>query len=342
MNLNRIIFPEIILGRRGNPEVIKTYKTFMKQIFKRWDESAGREKWLIPAVKDPFTGRPDENLANHHLLSKVFKEKNGKTYYLNKDFAVALSKIDREIPVDILPRNFIGYIQFADGALCDDTGEVDGALVWISTLGEIGYGSEPGYTSEDLAISISYGNRSIDPETGPPTVCKFASVLRKLSTMEDLYDLTEHKDESYLSNPSALSLIKGPKNLGGSVKDLRLPVLRAILNAVIYVHSADPELEKLAPLKDFTNTKRAELKKKHSVHNNLTVPVTLLHWNYHSETIYSMDQTIVSAHLRWQRCGVGLSQVKLILIKEHARKFKNTVSSLGLTTQQSIMEEAAV
>jgi hypothetical protein len=34
-----------------------------------------------------------------------------------------------------------------------------------------------------------------------------------------------------------------------------------------------------------------------------------------------VDGCVVRSHYRWQPCGVGRSQVKLILVKEHERHF---------------------
>lgn len=342
MHLNRVIMPEIVLGRRGHPQVIEAYKHFMKGIHKVWNEEEKIHKWLIPAVSDRTTGAPDANLANHHLMCRLFRDNNGKVYYIGKDFAQALSKFDREIPIDTLPKKFYGYIQFAEGALQDDSGFVDGAFVTIATLEDMGYSKEEGDLDSDLGISISYGNLGKDPSMGSPTACKFASVLKRLHTVEHLYDSTAHVDDQ-ISQELVASLIKGAKQPAERtekiIKDLRLPVIRAIINTIVYIHSADPDLEKLAPLDQFSNKKRSEVRKTQSVENHLSVPVTLVGWKYHAANAYTVDQTKVSAHMRWQRCGVKNSQVKLIFINEHIRRYRKetqdeepTDQSSGLTT----------
>ena len=171
-------------------------------------------------------------------MCRLFRDNNGKVYYIGKDFAQALSKFDREIPIDTLPKKFYGYIQFAEGALQDDSGFVDGAFVAVATLEEMGYGKEEGDLDSDLGISISHGNLGKDPALGSPTACKFASVLKRLHTIESLYDSTDHVDD-HISQELVADLIKGtnqlPEKSQKIVKDLRLPVIRAIINTIVYI-----------------------------------------------------------------------------------------------------------
>lgn len=99
----------------------------------------------------------------------------------------------------------------------------------------------------------------------------------------------------------------------------RAGVFRAVFNAILYLHSQDAELEKTYPFSK-TSFSKTQQKKRRILTTDCMIPVTFIHRGYH-EKHYSKDSTFVQSHLRWQRCGVGLSQVKLVWVREHERTF---------------------
>ena len=199
--------------------------------------------------------------------------------------------------------------QFASGALKDDTGPISGAIVVIDTIDGLGYRNKTGSDDNDLALSLSYYGIDEDhPEMGPTVVTKLSCPLSRskvagITNAIDELNLEGHRD---------------PEERRAS----RLPVYRAIINALIYLRSADPEIMKLRPLAELTNKKRVEEKHRVPVHNELTVPISVLNWGYHEGNSYSVDSSFVQTHMRWQRCGPGLSQVKLVWVREHERRYK--------------------
>jgi hypothetical protein len=51
------------------------------------------------------------------------------------------------------------------------------------------------------------------------------------------------------------------------------------------------------------------------------VPVFFLNRKYVSHRIRHVDATWIEPHFRWQRCGVGLSAVRLTLVTGHERRY---------------------
>ena len=101
----------------------------------------------------------------------------------------------------------------------------------------------------------------------------------------------------------------------------RLPVVRAVVNAVIYLHSRDPEILGLRPLHELSHKKRRAYRKTGQPENHCTVPLTLVNWDYHGR-VWLKDETSVQAHMRWQPCGPQRSEVRLVWVREHLRRYK--------------------
>jgi len=306
MKLKQIIVPEQILGKRGHPRMLQA----LKDIIGGLKKVPKGDKWGYSYPQHLHKLVMNENLLRFYVAAKLWKDQNGKIYYVGKDFARALSNVDRDIPVSVLPSKLACYVQFAKGALFDESGEVDGAFLAIGTQEDTGV-SPSDASSLDRVLVISYGVNNKDDQFGPEQVaclsCEFTQ-----ARIDDLASKVPNRDYygTHMTEPSANS------------SELRSKVYRAVMNAVIYAYSADPEIMKLRPLEEFSNSKRSELKKQLPVHNELTLPVQLLYWNYHEPVHYNVDETTVRAHMRWQRCGPGLMSVKLILIDEHRRHYR--------------------
>lgn len=103
----------------------------------------------------------------------------------------------------------------------------------------------------------------------------------------------------------------------------QLESITGLVNACAYYYSLEPDVRHLAPAKEQKEKKK--LAKTYGVPEEYVssyYPVTLLNWAYGRDRVYSVDKTWVDSYLRWQRCGPGLSQTKLIMVKEHERHYK--------------------
>lgn len=98
-------------------------------------------------------------------------------------------------------------------------------------------------------------------------------------------------------------------------------ILTGIINTIIYTNTKDPEIESLKPLRLYQRKELSKISqdRKEMIH---TIPIQLINWSFHGRS-YSKEQTTVSPHFRWQPCGVGRSEVKLVWIDEHVRTYNS-------------------
>lgn len=310
MQIKRLIFPEILYGKRGDKETIKFYDYVIKNI--SIGTSEGKPVILAPCID---TSNSDENIATFWLMSKLFKARSAPVYYLPKDFSVALSKIDRELPIEYLPKKFFGYIQLAEKSISDDDGYVDGGFVYIGPAKDVAFTADDPDTT---TIVVSYCNPNDTPDLGPKVVSRFTAPLES-KKVSDLIDFSQGKDYEK----------DGVRSVSKEDKEKRDVVVRTMINAVLYINSKDPEIMKLNPMEYMTKSQRKSHRDVCPVDNLCTIPLKLLNWSYHDGRSYSVDSTTVETHMRWQPCGVNRSQVKLIWVKEHERNFSRNNAKMS-------------
>lgn len=97
------------------------------------------------------------------------------------------------------------------------------------------------------------------------------------------------------------------------------PIVEYALRCIAYIRSADPDLRHLRPEIPKHASER-KLKAFKATNPNL-FPVTWVSWDWKRPRVFGVDETSVTGHFRWQRCGKNNSQVKLIWIDEHVRHF---------------------
>jgi hypothetical protein len=103
-----------------------------------------------------------------------------------------------------------------------------------------------------------------------------------------------------------------------------------LLNCIQYILSANPTIDRLErpPVPD--NLKRRARDRFAQEHADLPYfPVQLVSWGWMRPRSFSVDETTVKGHFRWQRCGESLKDVRLVWINEHIRKYNEneTISS---------------
>jgi hypothetical protein len=304
MKLSQVLLPEIVADKRGPLEAREFYRRSLEYV--AFDGCR--------AILDhTFPHKSDGALLEHLVLCKSFKrESSPKIYYIPAGFGSALSKIDREIPIQYMPKNFFGYIHLGEGAVNDGSEDVEGGHVWVGPASK---------------CPLYLGDSSFDPEA-PIFLCSY--IGRK-------------KSEASLSHVSRLCFELEPKKLAEILSkytsfdyhdnkmvptseeaiEKRKPVFRLFLNVVMYINSLDPELLKLRPLHEMTHSQRRKWRETHNIENDCAFPVTLVNWSY-GEKLYNVDSTVVQGHFRWQPCGSGRSQVKLTWVREHERHYQNT------------------
>jgi len=247
----------------------------------------------------------DSNLLEHLIICKMYKQR-GKAFYLPKSFAQDLSRVDRATPTSVLPDRFLGYFQFAEGSIKDENDWVEGGYVYIGPANEIGLKVEEGPANTRVA-ALSYVNAPSEHGISAVGRLTFALENKKLAELSPV----EWKDITIFE----------PSMRREEMEKHRLPVFQALINAAVYIHTEDPDLVRLPAEQELSNKKRSDLRQKTGAENLCTVPITLINKDYHHEREFSVDATTVRGHLRWQPCGSGRTQVKLIWIDEHERKY---------------------
>jgi len=308
MRFSRILHPEILLNRRGPNHAREIYSKAMSMI-------QITDSGVYFEAHDDLSWVLAQSLQKDHIFlrfmtnCKIFKDKKSPVYHIGKDFLLALQKIDREIPIDILPETFSAYFSFADDTVFDEDGAVEGGYVTIDSGKNLGMKSE----IDSKVISFSYVCKQTVLDM-PPFV-SFTTVLdaKKIDEM-----VSEVETSDFFIHEA-----KTPDNV-----KKRNDVFRALLNAVIYLHSTEPLVEFSRPIKQ-SELSVNEHRRRGLVINDCTLPVSFLHRKYIQRKTYKIESTWVDSYPRWQRCGTNLSQVKLVFVSPHERRYKRDEGALN-------------
>jgi hypothetical protein len=101
----------------------------------------------------------------------------------------------------------------------------------------------------------------------------------------------------------------------------KLTVMTSILNALVYLNSGNPDLREYRPVKLEGLSRRERDRIRQSADNPPQVPVTLVGFDWLKPPLYSVDNTQVRGHFRWQPVGVGRAQVRLTWVTPHTRTY---------------------
>jgi hypothetical protein len=301
MRFSRTLHPEIILDKRGEKSSRELYRKIINMI------KVTPEGIRFETDADPMSYFIAETLTKDSVFlrfmasCKIFLDRKAPVYHIGRDFLLALQKIDRQIPLDILPESFIGYFSFSDNTIFDESCAVEGGYVCIGRGREMGMKSE---LADTRMISFSYVCKS--DEEMPP----FGSLTIPLEgrKIEELASEVETVDFFLNQQVSATDSKK------------RNDVFRTLLNAVIYIHSEEPIIERSRPLEQ-SGLSVKQHKKQDKIINACTIPISFLNPKYIQTKVYQVESTWIETFPRWQRCGPGLKSVKLVFVTPHERKY---------------------
>lgn len=355
--IDEVLHPEVMMGKRGDEIEYVHYQ----RVFRRFARTSGGFRVFSPIVVDPskskiktktlkispeqekrfedfisYTGLSDNFCKLGWAVQKQFMESGSRCFYIPASFGRALGKMDKELPIEVFgDRTFCAYFHFGKGALHDEEGPVQEAYLFVGPAKMICVA--PGDTEElviDVSKSIFDQMDRFEKNNVEALNTRIVAIVYNcrdskgvLSGFSTAWFPLERKS---LEQALAPAVIKDYGFLGKelSVSDASLKkrkvVQRAILNAGIYVHSNDPDIQRLRPQNELSKKQKKEEKKKCPVDNLCTVPVSVLSWSYYGRA-YSKESSFVDSFLRWQRCGHKLSEVKLVWVKAHERRYKKTV-----------------
>lgn len=300
MRFNQIIHPETVLGKRGSASLIEIYKTILPVISY---EGFGKSY----SVSDKRVKEFDNNMSDHMMIVKRFLLDGAKCYHVNRDFLTEIAKVDRAIPIDRLPSKFSGYISFAKDTLRDETDFVQGAYVYVGPAGETSFANTPEMKSVDQKVLwVSYLGQSDD-----------VAALRvglENKKMSDIVGDLNYQD--YFTDVT--------KQTTPEIKKCRETIFRTLINLVLYIHQPDPELIRIRPIKDFTNSQVSKIRqaegKGETILSQCELPLTFINWRWQRPVgLHS-----VTGHFKWQACGTGHMERKLIWIDTYERGKKDS------------------
>lgn len=327
MRFNQMVHPELILNKRGEKLSRGLYQAWMKmvtdidysdskkQIAYEFDNTQIRSAYDMKLMN---ILRDDNMFAQHICLVKKFIKLQGKVFHFTKPLLEDLSKMNKQIPSEFLPDNFIGYLSFPPGAIEDESNSVQGAYVCVCpAVASVSFGpDEPKYPGEektDRVIWISYvcEERSQSGMLNLGMSGIGGLLMPFISTRaEDLMGRTMDYSTEYEGSKVRPSQ---------EILDKRSRVYGTIINCMIFLQCKNVQFEISKPIQQLGLSNNAVLRSG-GVINQCTLPITFVNRSYHGVQ-HSKDSTHVRSHLRWQRCGPGNTLIDLVPVKAHERHY---------------------
>src|SRR6185295_11312113 len=139
MRFSQPLHPEIVLNKRGDKISRLMYQDWFEVISMDGFSNEGckfafdYEKATTPQLLEQIRYlQHDEILSKHVCLTKIFAQsKEKKIFHFGKSLIQDLSKMDKDIPLDLLPNQFLGYISFPPNLIADESGYCEGGYVGI-------------------------------------------------------------------------------------------------------------------------------------------------------------------------------------------------------------------
>ena len=313
MRFKEVIHPEIVHDKRGTERTRRLYRE-MLDIFIIKDGQPYYQPTTEYQSKHLDFFKDDHVFMEHLELCKIFKKENGKVYRIGKEIGIAFSKINKDIPLDILPKKFIGFLSFHPETIYDEDGWCTGAYVFLGYHGDCGAMSNS-LTDEQKKTQLLWITYMSTNTTTHDEIGQITKLMVPMSS--DIMNLVGGHGYSSCD----VDIFSGEKTkITDETRQKRAVVYSAIINSLIYIFSEEPTLELARPVKQ-TGLSNNEILRRGHVINECTLPVTFVYRDFHGMQ-YTVDKTQVSGHRRWQRCGPQNSKVKLIWIDPHQRVYQ--------------------
>jgi hypothetical protein len=314
MRFGRVLHPEIVLGKRGRKEEIEFIQKALSitEIDPRGGLTWEGDRDDLLAVLIGSALEQDQVFVRWVTSCKRFVQtKNAPTYHVGQEFLQALQKVDIKVPMDIIPETFCAYFSFASKTVFDEADEIEGGYVCVGRGRNLGMDAK---YADLRIITFAYNCKATQDSPFPP--------VGSLTVPLDVKTIDELASGAPLQDYFVTQSVKPSQEANAK----RNEVFRTLLNCLIYIHSEEPIIERSVPLADSNKTIKEHKKLGHII-NACTIPVNFLWPNYQKARRYKVDSTWIDSFPRWQRCGPGLTSVKLVFVRGHERNF-NT-DSLG-------------
>lgn len=297
------------------------------------------------------------------IIKQVITEK--KFFVVGKDFFSALKNVNINIPTNLLPERAAGYVYASrfheeDGA-SNDPGRIldytsfyyrietfptdECRTLTLVILREMMCNPErkpdragnkdPGKSELEKKIQAlkPFLREASEDEKIAKEVSTFISTafvtvfqvkLEDKQTIQEAFDRAA--ENKFYMNLKPNELLPRP-----------VDALRKAVNCILYIHSQQPDLQKAVPDVGLSHGRKKSLADRGIATSELTIPVTYVSWNYQKPVMHNVDSSFVETHPRWQPCGPNRSQVKLIWVKEHTRRYKNVKAKKDGTSEETTL-----
>lgn len=289
------------LGFEGNPDV--SYQEVKEGIY-----NLMRKNYPNLSQQDLVLKLEPLFLSHHdmHCYERYIRD-GKKNYKISKDFGEALAQASLDISCKYIPKKNYAYsIEFHKDAKIP------------SVFGE------PNVFYHSCYVSIEDCDTEYDKQKGylKRIMLCFPAYLGG-SDYYSTYDFVNlvFKDDNQTVTEALLDSSRRIESQ--DLNEEGRKVAKYITNIILYINSGDPDLREIKKPKIPKDTKNPRKFEKKNRHRSL-LDLIEVGFNYLKGINYTVSSTVVRGHFRWQPCGTGREQVKLIWIEEHARNFKNS------------------
>ena len=306
MKFNKFMFPEAIKGTR---EPVPGFSLFMSMYLNTFEFN--REGGYDINVSSPLAKNlHDINIRVLMGLIKRHRDEKHGVYHVCRDFFNCMGSVgDREINSNYLPEDFMGYISFPSEEVYDGMEYLNGAYVALGTADWRWPVMKSSWGKKFLAI----GYVGEVQENAVFGAGRIVMEVEDGKTVEEI--LSQYNDSGDYDATTGMQVDSSHG------RQMRRNLAKTILNILLYLKSEDPEIMSLTPTFGASHSHKKKHEKKGHL-NECTIPVIAINWDYSRRQATGTKETFVESYPRWQRCGPQLSQIKLVFVTEHTRKYK--------------------
>lgn len=315
------------------PELLDDSTPSAKQIMKTIDDVVNErivepkidfkidvKKYLIENfIKGTFKQDPIIKVLNiseiiHTSLMVPFfktKKEDRKIYVIQKDFFSKFKELDlAELCFKHLPKSLTGYIELPEVIYDNEGMEIKGFFFYIGNVKDaINPLWRPNqlkpYPVSDSIVGFSYSD---------PTMAINAFSWTHIPVDENIKIMESYKEVKRVT-----------ADFSGETHEIThdYPKYLAIMyNLLTYLNTGEPDIRTFRnKLRYQSPTSKKPIKADKHLSNANIVQVG---FSYKKERLHHTDEWYVLPFMRWQRCGVGLSDVKLVYVRGHTKKRTNT------------------
>jgi len=252
-----------------------------------------RPKFLLPYINhiEQFDRRTQLTEFEGIILPAIFKSHGAQIYKIGREFGEQLRRVKLNISSEHIP--------LTDGVICI---ELPDTIRFPLSPGEYMSGGIYIYVEELLNIDGKHYKRLV-------------MFTHPVDENAEYNHAAERLAVTFYENENIDAALRRNDRRG----TVPLDAWHYLLNCLLYIHSGKPDLRSYrAPKIPERSGKDRRRALKENADKSL-VDMTLVGYDFLKSRVYSVSQTQVTAH--WRRYEKGRSQVKLVWIDEHTRRF---------------------